>query len=207
MHTIPPIDNASRASRGPTIPSPRNIRHVNSSVAMVMPEIGLLDEPISPVRRDDTVTNRNPNTRTRKAPVSAAQTPTSGARNAVKPPRSTNNPPQTNVGDRSRSRGSNDAAEPSADPLPRLSVETTAPRIRGNVLTMLNTPAAATQPAPRKRKYVFSISPACKIPIGLVAGAKTSGRPSPKKATAGTITSAPRTDPASMSALMRRPIM
>ena len=45
------------------------------------------------------------------------------------------------------------------------------------------------------------------VPIGLVAGAKTSGLPSPKNATAGTMTSAPRTDPASMSALIRIPIM
>ena len=44
--------------RGPT--EHKKIRHVNSNVAMVMPEIGLLDEPISPVKREETVTKRNP---------------------------------------------------------------------------------------------------------------------------------------------------
>src|SRR5262249_10089603 len=43
-------------------PSARKIRHVSSSVATVIPEIGFELDPISPVSRDDTVTNRNPNT-------------------------------------------------------------------------------------------------------------------------------------------------
>ena len=43
--------------------------HVSSKVAMVMPEIGLEDEPISPVRRRETVTNRKPKTTIRTAPM------------------------------------------------------------------------------------------------------------------------------------------
>ena len=35
---------------------------------MVMPEIGFEEEPISPVSREETVTNRNPNTRIMTAP-------------------------------------------------------------------------------------------------------------------------------------------
>ena len=42
-------------------PAARKIRQVSSSVATVMPEIGFDDEPISPVSRDETVTNRKPN--------------------------------------------------------------------------------------------------------------------------------------------------
>ena len=41
----------------------RRSAQVSSRVAMVMPEMGLDDEPTSPVRREDTVTNRKPNTR------------------------------------------------------------------------------------------------------------------------------------------------
>ncbi len=36
------------------------MRQVSSSVATVIPEIGFDDEPISPVRRDETVTKRKP---------------------------------------------------------------------------------------------------------------------------------------------------
>ena len=46
----------------------QKIRQVSSSVAMVMPEIGFDDEPISPVSRDETVTNRKPNSRIISAP-------------------------------------------------------------------------------------------------------------------------------------------
>ena len=38
-------------------------------MATVIPEIGLDDEPISPVRRDDTVTNKKPNNTMRNAPI------------------------------------------------------------------------------------------------------------------------------------------
>src|SRR5580704_3468512 len=37
-----------------------NTRQVMSRAATVIPEIGLDDDPISPVKRDETVTNRNP---------------------------------------------------------------------------------------------------------------------------------------------------
>ena len=46
----------------------RKIRQVNSKVATAMPEIGFDEEPISPVRRDDTVANRKPKTRISSAP-------------------------------------------------------------------------------------------------------------------------------------------
>ena len=46
----------------------RKTRHVRSSVATVMPEVGHEEEPISPVRCDETVTKRNPITTMRSAP-------------------------------------------------------------------------------------------------------------------------------------------
>ena len=44
----------------PVQPRTTKIRQVSRRVATVMPEIGFDDEPISPVRRDETVTKRNP---------------------------------------------------------------------------------------------------------------------------------------------------
>src|SRR3954465_6532429 len=44
------------------------IKHVRSKVATVMPEMGLEEEPISPVRREETVTKMKPKTTMRMAP-------------------------------------------------------------------------------------------------------------------------------------------
>ena len=52
MQTTPAIESAVRRYSGPTQPSRTKIRQVSSSVAIVMPEIGLDDEPISPVIRE-----------------------------------------------------------------------------------------------------------------------------------------------------------
>src|ERR1035441_10452571 len=46
----------------------RNTMHVSIRVATVIPDMGLDEEPISPVSREDTVTNRNPNTTISTAP-------------------------------------------------------------------------------------------------------------------------------------------
>ena len=48
---------------------------MSSSVATVMPEIGFDDEPISPVSRDDTVTNRKPRMTISSAPTMRAMMP------------------------------------------------------------------------------------------------------------------------------------
>ena len=69
MQTIPAIDSAATRYSGPTQPSSTKIRQVRSSVATVIPEIGFDDEPISPVSRDETVTNRNPQSTIMTAPT------------------------------------------------------------------------------------------------------------------------------------------
>src|SRR5687768_12912917 len=69
MQTMPPIESAvTKYGSDAVQPSARKTRHVNSSVATVIPEIGFDDEPTSPVRRDETVTNKNPSIRISKAP-------------------------------------------------------------------------------------------------------------------------------------------
>src|SRR6188768_4315345 len=69
MQTMPPIESAvTKYGSAAVQPSARNTRLVIRRVATVMPEIGFDDEPTSPVRRDETVTNRNPRTMIRIAP-------------------------------------------------------------------------------------------------------------------------------------------
>src|SRR5438270_3361310 len=70
MQTTPAIDSAVMRYSGPTQPSTTKIRQVNSSVAMVIPEIGLDDEPITPVIRELTVTNKNPKSTISTPPMS-----------------------------------------------------------------------------------------------------------------------------------------
>src|SRR6478672_8365877 len=70
MQTTPAIVRAVSVSDFVVLCSARKIKHVSSSVATVMPEIGFDDDPISPVSRDDTVTNKNPNKITSTAPKS-----------------------------------------------------------------------------------------------------------------------------------------
>ena len=61
MHTTAATDRAISRCEESVQPRTKNIRHVKSNVATVMPEMGFEDDPISPVNLDDTVTNRNPN--------------------------------------------------------------------------------------------------------------------------------------------------
>ena len=65
MQTIAAIESAATRYWGPTQPIRTKTRQVSSNVATVMPEIGFDDEPISPVRRDETVTKRKPKTKTK----------------------------------------------------------------------------------------------------------------------------------------------
>src|SRR5918911_5023913 len=64
MQTMAPIESAVTKTVLPILcavhPTARKIRQVRSSVATVIPEIGFDDDPISPVRREETVTNRKP---------------------------------------------------------------------------------------------------------------------------------------------------
>ncbi len=67
MQTTPPIEMAKAKNAGAVQPINRNIAQVAMSVAMAMPEIGFEDVPISPVIREETVTNRKPKITTSSA--------------------------------------------------------------------------------------------------------------------------------------------
>src|SRR5262245_7180593 len=77
MQTTAATERARRRSSGFVQPSVKKIKHVTIKVATVIPEIGFDDEPISPVRREETVTNRKPKTTTRSAPATALSQATS----------------------------------------------------------------------------------------------------------------------------------
>ena len=70
MQTMAAIEQRDEPVRpGRSSRATRKIRQVNSSVATVIPEIGFDEEPISPVSREETVTNRKP-----KSTISTAAT-------------------------------------------------------------------------------------------------------------------------------------
>ena len=82
MHTTAAIVRAASESALLVCPDSTNTRQVINRAATVIPEIGLDDEPISPVSRDETVTNRNPRTTIRaaaKRPNGVNPSPSDGA--------------------------------------------------------------------------------------------------------------------------------
>src|SRR5262249_36203783 len=101
IHTIAPIESAVTKYGGAVQPMIKNIRQVSSRVATVIPEIGLEEEPISPVRRDETVTNRKPKATISSAPTRFQRKLSCGA--TMMAMRSTTIPPSTHFIDRSRS--------------------------------------------------------------------------------------------------------
>ena len=60
MQTTPPMVMASAPKAGAVQPFTRKMAEVAISVAMVMPETGLAELPMSPTMREATVTKRNP---------------------------------------------------------------------------------------------------------------------------------------------------
>ncbi len=113
------------------------------SVAIVMPEIGLDDEPIRPVMRDETVAKKNPNStiRIETRTLPCVGRPGVTARKIA----SSSEPPSTTVIGMSRSVRS--CAPPAAAPNP-LRPSRADPMIVGSVRARVINPAASTAPAP-----------------------------------------------------------
>ena len=149
MQTIAPIESAVTKNAEPVHPTARNIKQVRSNVATVIPEIGFDDEPISPVRRDETVTKRKPKATIMNAPrmaVSALScSPNCGNRiiAAIKAMM----PMRTNFIERSRSVLG--AAPLAACPPRKSCMPPFKPcQIVGKLRMRLMMPPAATAPAP-----------------------------------------------------------
>ena len=81
MQTTAPTHSAIGEYHSPVQPSATKIVQVRMSVAMVMPEIGLDEEPISPTIRDETVTKKKPKMTTR---IDATKLPCVGSRGATR---------------------------------------------------------------------------------------------------------------------------
>ena len=65
MQTTPPIVSTKAPNAGAFQPRARNIADVAIRVAIVIPETGFAELPIRPVMREETVTNKKPNTTTK----------------------------------------------------------------------------------------------------------------------------------------------
>src|ERR1700753_2656165 len=76
MHTTPPMVMANAQNAGAVQPFTRKIAEVAMSVAMVIPETGFDELPINPTMRDDTVTNKKPNSATSTEAARLASHPT-----------------------------------------------------------------------------------------------------------------------------------
>jgi hypothetical protein len=76
MHTTPPMVIARAPKAGAVQPCIRKMAQVAMSVAMVMPETGLAEEPTRPTIRELTVTKRKPKMSTSSEAARLAPQPT-----------------------------------------------------------------------------------------------------------------------------------
>ena len=150
MQTTAAIERAANWYSGPTQPRRTNTRQVNSNVATVIPEIGFDDEPISPVSRDETVTNRKPKSTTRIAPtIRPTWSVGISVDEAIAATRPTE-PSTTNQPGRSRSVRRTWPVAFAFEP-PRVrsrNAPAAEPRIIGRTWKTLMMPPVATAPAP-----------------------------------------------------------
>src|SRR5687767_6387534 len=141
MQTTAPTQRAIGEYHSPVHPSATKIVQVRISVAIVIPEIGLDDEPISPTILDDTVTKKNPNTITRieTTKLPCVGSPGASARNNA----STTVPTSTTVIGMSRSVRIVAAVPPSLAPRSRM-LSRNDDTIVGMVRASVIRPAAST---------------------------------------------------------------
>src|SRR5262245_15947378 len=65
MQTTAPMLSATAMYAWPVQPTVKKTRHVAIKLAIVIPEIGLEEEPSNPTKREETVTKKNPRKTTR----------------------------------------------------------------------------------------------------------------------------------------------
>jgi len=142
--TMAAVVSAMKRSAGEVQPSTRKRRQVESSVATVIPEVGLEELPISPVMRAETVTKKNPSTRTssaeRRLTWSGGEHQTAQKRSSV--------PPTTTVIGRSRSVLGTFTSWPWRVARKVRTLRRNAPTMAGMERIRLIRPPVATAPAP-----------------------------------------------------------
>ena len=176
--TTPATDNANTRIADDSQPRARKIRQVSVSVATVMPEIGLDEEPISPVSREETVTNNSPKSTTRAAPATPLFHPTSAVRNTASTAIKARLPSSTVRVDMSSSVR---CCRRARAPRPCRGRHARHPeridrRIIGSVRNMLMIPAVATQPAPMNRQIIVAQLARAHLADQLPAGRHRFGR-------------------------------
>src|SRR5574338_205752 len=155
IQTTAPTHSATGEYQSPVQPSATKMVHVRMSVAIVMPETGLDDEPISPTIRDETVTKKKPNTITR---TETRMLPCVGIRGATtRKIASSTVPARTIVIGMSRSVRARAAAPPRA--LKSFTLWRNEETIVGIVRASVMRPAASTAPAPVYRMYALQSCP------------------------------------------------
>jgi hypothetical protein len=214
---VPPFEEATQTTAATVMaisrssalvqPMARNKRHVNSSVATVMPEMGFDDDPISPVKREETVTNKNPKSTTSMAP--SRLTPLKGVPNGKATQIAATNAsvpmPTTRMG-RSRSvRRATGAAR--TDPRRSRNPAASEATISGTARHKLMMPPVATAPAPIYNRYARRISLASMSRISLTPGYRAAVSPSPNRWIAGASTRYESMAPASITHETRVPMI
>ena len=140
MHTTLPMAIDATMPAAPTVPQVLSTSAATTSVAIVMPEIGLLELPTSPTMRAETAAKKNPNNAIKTAPRKPTGTAGTAQMNTITQAR----PISTARKGRSRSvsRAFPSAAEPFPDDV--LNVRTKS----GMERTSDRNPPIAIAPAP-----------------------------------------------------------
>src|SRR5215469_972580 len=214
-HTTPPIVSASAENAAPVQCATKNIAHVAISVAIAIPLIGFDEFPISPQIRDETVTNKNPNTTTNTAAIRFDSSPVFApgiGRNVSSThiiATIASEPSTTIFIEKSRSTRLTAVATAFTARLLRISFSPalSADTIVGSVFTSVITPAAATAPAPIGRIYDRYKSSGVICPIGINPGKSGCVISPPKNLIVGISTSHEKTPPANSSPATRGPMM
>src|SRR6185437_11192152 len=214
-HTTPPMVSASAENAAPVQCATKNMAHVAISVAIAIPLIGFDELPINPQIRDDTVTNKNPNTTTNTAAIKFESTPVfaPGIGRKVSSAHimatTISEPSTTTFIEKSRSTRLIAVVIAFTARLLRISFSPalSAAIIVGIVLNSVITPDAATAPAPIGLMYARykSSGPICEI--GISPGKSGCVIRLPKNLIVGISTSHENTPPAKSSPATRGPMM
>src|SRR5712671_322580 len=160
MQAMAAMESAAILYGALTHPSEKKMSEVMSSVATVIPEMGFDELPTSPVRRELTVTKRNPSTRMLILSEGTSAQATTRTREPA---------PTTQSGMSRSVRGICTRLPPT--PPERLFMPRIAPpTMVGSDLKREMMPPAATAPAPMYRMYWCQTSSGVMSRISLVAG-------------------------------------
>ena len=83
MHTTLPIEIAATIPAAPATPHVLSAKAETTSVAMVIPEMGLFELPTSPTMRAETAAKKNPKSAMRSAPPTPTGTDGTHAMNTM----------------------------------------------------------------------------------------------------------------------------